>query len=169
MTKTATKFGMLVAMVVLAACGQAPVTLQELQVQPPVTEVTENLRTGVSAIAVYSDGTRQDVTAQVEWSSMDATVATASGGLIQGGIGRIVKRIGEERLLGPLEGGQRLLVVARVDVDVLEARGELGQALGLSSPQMSEPAATADALPEIADAIAGKAELYVDGGISVSR
>lgn len=85
MTKTATKLGMLVAVAVLAACGNAPVTLQELQVQPPVTEVTEHLRAGVAAIAVYSDGTQQDVTAQVEWSSLDAAVATAAAGYIQGG------------------------------------------------------------------------------------
>lgn len=84
MTK-ATKLGMLVAMVVLAGCGQPPATLQELQVQPPVTEVTENLRASVTAIAVYSDGARQDVTAQVEWSTLDAAVATAAAGLIQGG------------------------------------------------------------------------------------
>ncbi|MCM2334304.1 MAG: hypothetical protein NDI82_10200, partial [Anaeromyxobacteraceae bacterium] len=85
MTKTATRLGVLVAMVVLAACGKAPATLQELQIQPPVTEVTEHLRAGVTAIAVYSDGARQDVTAQVEWSSMDAAVATAADGFVQGG------------------------------------------------------------------------------------
>ena len=85
MTKTATKLGMLAAVAVLAACGKAPATLQELQVQPPVTEVTEHLRAGVAAIAVYSDGTQQDVTAQVEWSSLDAAVATAAAGYIQGG------------------------------------------------------------------------------------
>lgn len=81
---TTTRFGMLVAMVVLAACGQQA-TLKELQVSPPVTEVTQNLTAPVSAVAVYSDGTQRDVTAEVQWSSQDAQVATAAGGLIQAG------------------------------------------------------------------------------------
>lgn len=81
---TMTRFGMLVAMVVLAACGQQA-TLKELQVSPPVTEVTQNLSAPVSAVAVYSDGTQRDVTAEVQWSSQDAQVASAAGGLIQAG------------------------------------------------------------------------------------
>lgn len=85
MTRTATRIGMMVAMVVLAACGKPGATLQELQISPPVTEVTENLRANVTAVAVYSDGARVDVTAEVQWSSMDAGVATASGGVVQAG------------------------------------------------------------------------------------
>jgi len=84
MTTTRTRFGMLVAMVVLAACGKQA-TLKELQVSPPVTEVTQNLSAPVSAVAVYSDGTQRDVTAEVQWTSQDAQVASAAGGLIQAG------------------------------------------------------------------------------------
>lgn len=85
MTKTAMRFGLAMAMVVLAACGKPGATLQELQISPPNAEVTESLRTNVTAVAVYSDGGRVDVTNEVEWSTQDAAVATATGGLIQAG------------------------------------------------------------------------------------
>lgn len=81
---TTTRFGILVAMVVLAACGQEA-RLQALQVTPPVTEVTEHLRANVTAIAVYSDGTQRDVTAEVQWTSQDAAVASAEAGVVQAG------------------------------------------------------------------------------------
>jgi len=84
MTTTMTRFGMLVAMVVLAACGQEA-TLQQLQLDPPVTTVTQNLRANVSAMAVYSDGTRRDVTAEVQWASQDEQIASAAAGVIQAG------------------------------------------------------------------------------------
>jgi hypothetical protein len=68
------------------ACGGQPgPTLQELQISPSVTEVTENLQAGVAATAVYSDGSTRDVTAEVAWSTVDATVATADAGVVQGG------------------------------------------------------------------------------------
>ncbi len=82
---TTTRIGMLVAMVAVAACGKQPVTLKELQVSPAVTEVTEGLTARVAVAAVYSDGNVQDVTAQVEWSTQDAAVAGATGGLVQAG------------------------------------------------------------------------------------
>lgn len=85
MTRTATRIGMMVAVVVLAACGKPGATLQELQISPPVAEVTENLRTNVAAVAVYSDGARVDVTGEVQWSTQDAAVATAAGGVVQAG------------------------------------------------------------------------------------
>lgn len=85
MTKTAMRIGTMVAMVVLAACGKPGATLQELQISPPVAEVTESLRTNVAAVAVYSDGARVDVTAEVQWSTQDAAVATAEGGVVQAG------------------------------------------------------------------------------------
>jgi hypothetical protein len=87
MTTTMTRFGMLAAMAVaMVACGgpEAP-SLAELQITPAITEVTENLQASVVATAVYTDGTTIDVTAQVAWSSVDASVASAAGGLVQAG------------------------------------------------------------------------------------
>jgi len=83
-TTTTRRAGMLVAMVVLAACGQEA-KLQQLQISPVVTEVTENLQADVVATAVYSDGSKQDVTAQVAWSTVDAGVASAAAGKVQAG------------------------------------------------------------------------------------
>lgn len=82
---TTTRIGMLVALVAMVACGKQPVTLKELQVSPAVTEVTEGLTARVGVAAVYSDGNVQDVTAQVTWSTQDAAVAGATGGLVQAG------------------------------------------------------------------------------------
>jgi hypothetical protein len=87
MTTTMTRFGMLAAMAVaMAACGgtEAP-ALAELQITPAVTEVTENLQANVVATAVYQDGSTVDVTDQVAWSSVDASIASAAGGVVQAG------------------------------------------------------------------------------------
>lgn len=81
---TTTRIGMLVAVVVLAACGQEA-KLQQLQISPVVTEVTEHLQADVVATAVYSDGSRKDVTAEVTWSTVDAAVASAAAGRVRAG------------------------------------------------------------------------------------
>lgn len=80
---TMKRFGMLVALVVLAACGPQEAQLQQLQISPLVTEVTENLQANVVATAVYSDGSTKDVTAEVAWSTVDAAVASAGAGVVQ--------------------------------------------------------------------------------------
>jgi hypothetical protein len=88
---TTRRFAVLVAGLVLVACGQQEVRLQELQISPVVTEVTENLQADVVATAVYSDGSTEDVTAQVEWSTEDAAIAamdTAAGRVQAGAPGR---------------------------------------------------------------------------------
>ncbi len=84
MTTTMGRFGLAAAVAVLAACGQ-PVRLQQLQVAPVVTEVTENLQADVIATAVYDDGSTRDVTAEVAWSTVDAGVASAAAGRVQAG------------------------------------------------------------------------------------
>ena len=83
-TTTMGRFGLVVAVAVLAACGQ-PARLQQLQVSPVVTEVTENLQASVIATAVYDDGSTRDVTAEVAWSTVDAGVASAAAGRVQAG------------------------------------------------------------------------------------
>jgi hypothetical protein len=83
---TTRRFGALMAGLVLAACGRQEVRLQQLQISPVVTEVTENLQADVVATAVYSDGSTEDVTAQVEWSTEDAAIAgLPAAGRVQGG------------------------------------------------------------------------------------
>lgn len=105
---TTMRLGMLLSMAALAACGGQPgPALQELQISPQVTEVTENLQAGVVATAVYSDGSTKDVTAEVAWSTVDATVATAAGGVVQAG------QPGSTYLTAALGG---LEASARVDV-----------------------------------------------------
>jgi hypothetical protein len=100
---------MLAAMVAVVACGGKPApTLQQLQISPVVTEVVENLQASVVATAVYSDGSTQDVTSLVAWSSTDAAVAAAAaGGQVQAG------RPGSAYLTAAFGG---LQAAARVDV-----------------------------------------------------
>lgn len=103
------RFGLVLAMAALTACGGSPATLQELQITPAVTEVTENLSAPVVATAVYSDGTTQDVTAQVAWSTVDRAVAAADAGLVQAGVP------GRTSLVASYEGLQttaRVVVIA---------------------------------------------------------
>ncbi|MBK9519727.1 MAG: Ig-like domain-containing protein [Anaeromyxobacter sp.] len=108
-TTTMRRFGLLLATLALAACGQQPeATLQQLQIAPVVTEVTENLQAEVVATAIYSDGSRRDVTAEVAWSSQDEQVATTPGaGRVQAGAP------GSTYLIAQLDG---LQTTARVDV-----------------------------------------------------
>lgn len=108
-TKTTRRFGLLLAALALAACGQQPeATLQQLQISPVVTEVTENLQAEVVATAIYSDGSMRDVTAEVAWSSQDEQVATTPvAGRVQAGAP------GSTYLIAALDG---LQTTARVDV-----------------------------------------------------
>ena len=73
-----------VAAVVLAACGgeKAPATLKSLQVTPPTPVVAKGLSVNLRAVAVYSDATTKDVTAEVAWNSSDAAVATVEAGRV---------------------------------------------------------------------------------------
>jgi hypothetical protein len=83
---TTTRFGYLAVVVAMVACGGQPgPTLQQLQISPVVTEVTENLQASVVATAIYSDGTTADVTAEVAWASVDGAIASAAAGVVQAG------------------------------------------------------------------------------------
>lgn len=50
-------------------------TLTALQIDPPQPTVASGLGLQLSAVGVFSDGTRQDLTGQVLWRSQDASVA----------------------------------------------------------------------------------------------
>lgn len=85
MTTTMRWLGVVAATMTLAACGQEA-QLQQLQISPVVTEVTENLQANVVATAVFSDGSQVDVTAQVTWGTVDPSIASASAGVVQAGV-----------------------------------------------------------------------------------
>src|SRR6185312_5043697 len=67
----------------LIACGDntknnpvAEPTLQSIGVTPPNLMLAHGMRMQLAATGVYSDGTHQDLTAMVEWSSSTSAVAT---------------------------------------------------------------------------------------------
>ena len=74
---------------VLSACGgggggggsgpaSAPPTLSRVEVTPAVVSIAAGTQRQYTAMAIYSDNSRQDVTNAVSWTSSDTTVATIS-------------------------------------------------------------------------------------------
>lgn len=75
--------GALLAAALLASCGGEAAKLLQLEISPPVTEVTEALHADLTVAAVMDDGTRQDVTAEATWTTVDPAIATVSGGRVE--------------------------------------------------------------------------------------
>ncbi len=75
----------IVAAALLAACAQQPVdpparSLSTIQVTPSDETIPATSTLAYAAIATYSDGTTEDKTSAVAWSSSDAGVATIDAG-----------------------------------------------------------------------------------------
>jgi trimeric autotransporter adhesin len=73
----------------LASCGGAEGApgLQSIEVTPPSAQVPVGISFQLSATAIYSDGSHQDVTSQAIWGTSDGTIATfpvGSGGNLAG-------------------------------------------------------------------------------------
>jgi 6-phosphogluconolactonase (cycloisomerase 2 family) len=62
-------------------------TLVSLGVTPVNPSIAKGLKSQFTAIGTYTDGSTQNLTAQVQWSSSDPTVATMSNALGYDGIG----------------------------------------------------------------------------------
>ena len=65
--------------VTLAGTG-LPATVVSLAITPPNPSVTAGSNQQFTALGTYSDGTQQDLTAAVNWTSSNTGVATISGG-----------------------------------------------------------------------------------------
>jgi hypothetical protein len=61
-------------------------SLQSVSVQPPTATVGSGEVIQLTATAIYSDGTQQDVTAQANWTSSAPTIATVSMGQVTGAL-----------------------------------------------------------------------------------
>lgn len=62
-------------------------TLVSLGVTPPNPTIAKGLQSQFTAIGTYTDGSTQNLTAQVQWSSSDPTVASVSNALGYDGLG----------------------------------------------------------------------------------
>jgi hypothetical protein len=106
---TTRRWAAVLAAVILGACGsQAQRTVTEVQLTPPSPAVPQGLSMRLAATAIYSDASREDVTARVGWSSSDEAVATVAQGQVTAGVrGVSVVRA----RLGELEAAQVVTVV----------------------------------------------------------
>lgn len=59
-------------------------TLTSLTISPPDLIVPVGMKQVFTAMGLYSDGTRQDLTAQATWTSGDPGIASVSGGVVAG-------------------------------------------------------------------------------------
>jgi len=86
------------------------VTLSALTVSPDVVAVAAGLTLQLSAEGSYSDGTKKDLTAEVEWESSDTAIATISNedgsrGLLRGlAQGTVTVRVKKGELTGERPG-----------------------------------------------------------------
>ncbi len=62
-------------------------TLVSLGVTPPNPSIAKGLKSQFTAVGTYTDNSTQNLTAQVQWSSSDPTVATVSNALGYDGLG----------------------------------------------------------------------------------
>ena len=53
----------------------SPATIVELQITPDISSIASNTQLQLTAIGVFSDKSRRDITAQINWTSSDSTVA----------------------------------------------------------------------------------------------
>ena len=67
-----------VAMLNTAGCGDEDVTLSEISITPASTSIALGTTQQLKATGIYSDNSKQDLTATVTWTSSKATVATVS-------------------------------------------------------------------------------------------
>src|SRR5690606_24540012 len=67
------------ALFAFAACSPEPVVLLSVSVTPPDASIAAGTRQPFVALAAFSDGEVQDVTAQADWSLSDTSIARFVG------------------------------------------------------------------------------------------
>lgn len=53
-------------------------TLRSIQISPSSVELPKELEADFNATAIYSDGTKKDVTSEVQWTAQDTTILEAN-------------------------------------------------------------------------------------------
>ena len=121
---------LLIAALVLAACNQpaspAPeITLAQLTVEVPGQEFPTRTALQLRAIAVYSDGSKLNVSAKTDWTTLDSNVGViGSSGIAQ------LNGVGRARFEGVFEG-------RHVPVNI-QVTGATLESLTLSSADSAE-------------------------------
>jgi uncharacterized protein YjdB len=99
----------------IAVVSVVPATIKSLAISPVDATTTTGLRSSYTATAVFSDGTKLDVTSQVTWTTDDATIATVSN--VAGAAGQLTARAaGQTTVTASLNG-----VTAQTTVTVMDA------------------------------------------------
>ncbi len=74
----------------IAVVSVVPATIKSIIVSPVDATTTTGLRSSYTAIGVFSDGSKLDVTSQATWTTVDATIATISN--VAGAVGQLTAR-----------------------------------------------------------------------------
>ena len=113
-----------------AGCGGSGKRLTAIQLSPPTVGLAKGLTQQLAATGAWSDGTTQDVTAQVAWTSSDPAVASVSAaGLVKG---EAVGSTAVNASLGAITGAATVTVSAPIVVSIAVAPGTAGVQRGQS-------------------------------------
>jgi len=105
-----------------------PPTLSKVEVVPTSASIEKGQTQQFTATAVYSDGSKQDVTGQAAWSSSDPAVATVAAGLATGvGAGSATIQAAYEGSVGQASLTVTEPVSSRIQIWRVEYLTDLGQ------------------------------------------
>lgn len=120
-----------------AALEVSPATLVSIEIAPYLTTIAKGTQVQLTALGEYSDGSTQDLTDAVTWSSSAATFAAISNA------------VGSQGLVTGLSVGSVTITAAFSDVDeqfALEISAALLESIELSPADLSLPAGASVAL-----------------------
>lgn len=147
----------------------AVVTLSRIELTPANATVPKGMQVQLVATGLYSDGTREELSAQATWSSSDVTVATVDASGLVSGVAE-----GTATMTALLNGvrGQLAVMVTGASVVALEvAPGQLSLARGttgsLRATAALSDASTTDVTGQVTWASSNAAIATIDAAGSV--
>ena len=79
MATTTRRIGLVVVALLAAACGSRSPSLQAVELSPAAQVLPKGLGADLRVTALYTDGSKRDVTAEATFATSDAAVATVAG------------------------------------------------------------------------------------------
>jgi trimeric autotransporter adhesin len=118
-----------------SVCGSAAITvglpvLTSVAITPANPTVAAGLTTQLFATGTYSDGSTQDLTASVTWTSLSPSVATISAGGLASGLTSGTAGISATMMTANVSGSATLTVTAPILVSIAIAPGNSSIAAG---------------------------------------
>jgi len=153
-----------------AAVSVTPAALTSLQLSPGAASIAKGTAQQFAAVGLYSDGTRQDLTAQATWTVSDGTVASpAAGGLVSGaaaGSATVTATVGAIAASSALAVTSAALTSIEVGPDSPSIA--LGTTQQLSATGIFSDATTQDLTAQVAWTSSSSAASISAGGLAAS-